>query len=101
MRCGRCEGWTPVVTELVVEAVGGLLIAVLGALPDLTLPVGDHMDDFAAAIGGALGGLDGILPISELSEVAAWVLVTYVPVVFAYNSARWVYTHLPVIGNGG
>lgn len=89
------------IVDLILEAVTGVLVALLDALPDLTLPVGTYPDDFAEALGGALGGLDGILPISELALVVAWVLTVYVPVVFAYNMARWVYTHLPVIGNGG
>lgn len=89
------------ITELVVNALLGLLTVILEALPDLTVPLGDYTDDFAEAIGGALGGLDGFLPISEMAVVVAWILTTYLPVVVAYNVSRWVYTHLPVIGNGG
>lgn len=89
------------IPKAILNSVAGLLVAILDALPDLTLPVGTYPEDFAEAIGGALGGLDGILPISELATVTAWILTVYVPVVFAYSMARWVYTHLPVIGNGG
>lgn len=89
------------ITELVFTSLGALLLALLEFLPDLTLPVGDYPEDFAQAIGSALGGLDGLLPITEVAEVAGWVLTVYVPVVIAYSAARWVYTHLPVIGNGG
>lgn len=89
------------ITELVVNALLGLLTVILEALPDVTVPVGDYTDDFAEAIGGALGGLDGFLPISETATVVAWILTVYLPVVVAYNVSRWVYTHLPVIGNGG
>lgn len=89
------------IVQTILEAISGLLVTILDALPDLTLPVGTYPEDFATAIGGALGGLDGILPISETALVVAWVLTVYVPVVFAYNMTRWIYTHLPIIGNGG
>lgn len=88
-------------TELMVGVMLGLWTAILEALPDLTIPVGDYPDEFAEAIGGALGGLNGFLPITEMSVVAGWVLTVYVPVCVAYYVARWVYTHLPIIGNGG
>lgn len=87
--------------EAIVLGVLSMLTAILAALPDLSLPAGGYVDDFAAAIGGALGGLDGFLPITEVSTFAGWVLGVYLPVVVAYNVSRWVYTHLPVIGNGG
>lgn len=89
------------VVELIVTSLLSLLTAILEALPDLTVPVGDYPTEFAEAIGGALGGLDGFLPIVEMATVAGWVLGVYVPVVVAYNVTRWLYTHLPVIGNGG
>lgn len=89
------------IVEAILVGLLSLLANILEALPDLTVPVGDYTDDFAEAIGGALGGLDGFLPITELATVAGWILTVYVPVVVAYHVARWVYTHLPVIGNGG
>lgn len=89
------------IVEKIVVAVMGLLNVILEALPDVTVPVGDYTDDFAEAIGGALGGLDGFLPITETATLVGWVLTVYVPVVVAYHVARWIYTHLPVIGNGG
>lgn len=85
----------------VVQALLGLLTLILEAIPDGTLPVGDYVEDFATAIGGALGGLDGFLPITEMSVVVGWIMVTYVPIVVTYHIVRWAYTHLPVIGNGG
>lgn len=88
-------------TDLLITSVLGPLTLLLEALPDVELPVGTYVEDFAAAIGGALGGLDGILPITEVAEVTGWILTVYVPVVIAYTVARWVYTHLPIIGNGG
>lgn len=89
------------IVETILELVLGALTALLDALPDLALPTGDYVEDFAQALGGALGGLDGILPIEETATVVSWILVTYLPIVLSYNMARWVYTHLPVIGNGG
>lgn len=89
------------IVEAILNTIAGLLVELLEAIPDLTLPVGTYPEDFAEALGGALGGLDGVLPISELALVTAWILTVYVPVVFAYSMARWVYTHLPIIGNGG
>lgn len=89
---------------IVVEAVSGLLdllTALLGAIPDLTLPFGDYPEDFAVEIGGALGGLDGVVPISESAVVAGWALTAYLPVAVSFQITRWVYTHLPVVGNGG
>lgn len=88
------------ITDLIIEAVLGALTYLLEQIPDLSIPVGTYPEDFAGIIGGALGGLDGFLPISETVEVVGWVLVTYIPVVVAYQLTRWVYTHLPVIGNG-
>lgn len=77
-----------------------LLTTILEAIPDVEVPVGDYPDDFAGIIGGSLGGLDGFLPISETAEVVGWVLLTYVPVVVAFQITRWVYTHIPIVGNG-
>lgn len=85
----------------IVDAIVGALVAVLDALPDLTLPFGDYPTEFAELLGGALGGLDSVVPITEAATVAGWVLITYVPIVIAFSVTRWIYTHLPVIGNGG
>lgn len=86
---------------MLLTAILGGLTAILEAIPDATLPVGTYPAQFASAIGGALGGLDGFLPITEMSVVVGWVLATYVPLCLAYYLTLWIYTHLPVIGNGG
>lgn len=91
---------------IVLVLVGGLLdvlAAVLGAIPDASLPAiaSTSLEDFAEEIGGALGGLDSLLPITEAAVFVGWVLGTYVPIAVAYYVAHWVWTHLPVIGNGG
>lgn len=87
----------------IVEALLGLLQAILSAIPDASLPAAAStvLSDFATLLGSQLGGLDGMLPISEIGAVVGWVLGTYVPVVIAYQIAHWVWTHLPIIGNGG
>lgn len=90
------------VIELVLDVLLGLLTLVLEAIPDATLPViaTNALNDLATEIGGALGGLDGMLPISEVAVFVVWVLGTYVPIVAAYKVSVWVWGHLPVIGNG-
>lgn len=90
---------------IVTELLGGLLdvlTAILTAIPDASLPAGaaDVLETFAEEIGGKVGGLDSVLPITEASVLVGWILGTYVPVVVAYQVAHWVWTHLPVIGNG-
>lgn len=89
------------ITMLLLGGLLDLLTAVLDAIPDLTLPFGTIPETFAGVVGGALGGLDAVVPITEVSVLVGWVLTVYLPVVFAYATARWVFTHLPVIGNGG
>lgn len=89
------------IVEAILVGVLGALTTLLETIPDATLPVGTYPAQFAEAIGGALGGLDGFLPISEMAVVVGWVLATYVPVVLTYHLVLWIYTHLPVIGNGG
>lgn len=90
---------------IVRELVGGLLsviAAVLRVIPDQPLPsiASDALDDFAVEIGGALGGLDGLLPISEIAVFVGWVLGTWLPAMVTYQVAHWVWGHLPIIGNG-
>lgn len=80
--------------------VGGLT-EILEAIPDGTIETGTYLETFAERVGGALGGLDAVVPISECLVVVSWVLVTYVPMVITFLVARFVFTHLPVIGNGG
>jgi len=89
------------ITDLIVGGILDLLTALLDALPDLTLPFGTYPEQFASTIGGGLGGLDGILPITEVAVVVGWVLTTFVPVAIAFHITRWVYEHLPIVGNGG
>lgn len=90
------------IIELLVTALLGLLTLVLEAIPDANLPVaaGNALSSLATTIGGSLGGLDAMLPISEVATFVGWVLGTYVPIMVAYQIAHWVWTHLPVIGNG-
>lgn len=91
---------------MIVDALlGGLLAvltAVLGAIPDAALPsvAATALEDFAEQIGGALGGLDGMLPISEVAVFVGWVLGTWLPAIAAYQVAHWVWGHIPVFGNG-
>ncbi len=91
---------------IVDSLVGGLLdllTLIFGVIPDASLPAvaASSLDSFASEIGGALGGLDGFLPISEVAVFIGWVLGTFVPIMIAYQVSHWVWTHLPVIGNGG
>lgn len=89
------------IIEALLTAVLGGLTSLLEAIPDATLDDGGYPEQFAEAIGGAMGGLDGFLPISELVVVVGWILTTYLPVCVVFYTVRWIYTHLPVIGNGG
>lgn len=90
------------IVELLVTGLLGILTLILEAIPDASLPgaAADMLTDFAGTIGGALGGLDSLLPITELATFVGWVLGTYVPIAVAYQSAMWVWAHLPVIGSG-
>lgn len=89
------------IVELLVTGLFDILSGLLGFVPDGANPFGASTEDYADALGSAVGGLDGLLPITELLVAVGWVLTTYVPVVMSYSVARWIYTHLPVIGNGG
>jgi len=90
------------IVELLVTAILDLLTLILSAIPDASLPASaaDILTDFASTIGGALGGLDSILPITELAIIAGWILGTYVPIAVAYQTSLWVWAHIPVIGSG-
>lgn len=90
------------IVELAVEALLGLLTLILEAIPDGSLPsvAATALEQFADVIGGALGGLDGILPITEVAVFVGWALGTYVPIAVTYQVSHWIWTHLPIIGNG-
>lgn len=89
------------ITEALIEVFFGGGTSLLEVIPDGTLPVGTYPEDFAEAIGGALGGLDGFLPISEMALVVGWALTVYFPIVLVYYLVLWIYTHIPVFGAGG
>lgn len=89
------------IVELIVTGLLDIIGGLLELVPDGGNPFGAVTEDYAEGLGSAVGGLDGLLPISEMLTAVGWVLTTYVPVVVTYNVSRWVYTHLPVIGNGG
>lgn len=91
------------IIDLLVGGMLDLLTLVLGAIPDAPLPAvaSDALEDFATEIGSSLGGLDGIIPITEAGVFVGWVLGTYVPIILTYQVAHWVWTHLPIVGNGG
>lgn len=91
---------------ILTRLIGGLLdlfAGVLNAIPDAPLPAvaSNALEDFATEIGASLGGLDSMVPITEAAVFVGWVLSTYVPIMVTYQTARWVWTHLPIIGNGG
>lgn len=90
------------VVEFIVGALLDLLTLVLAAIPDVSLPAiaSDSLESLATTIGGQLGGLDQVVPITEAAVFLGWVLGTYVPIMVAYQIAHWVWTHLPIIGNG-
>lgn len=89
------------VIELLFEVLLGALTAMLEAIPNGELDTGTYIDDFAEMVGGGVGALDAVVPVTEAMFMLSWVLITYVPCVIAFTIARWVFTHLPVIGNGG
>jgi hypothetical protein len=102
-RCGVEGIGVAVLVELLVTGLLDLLTLILETIPDASLPAvaSNALEDFAIEIGAALGGLDGMLPISEIGVFVGWVLGTYVPIIVAYQIAHWVWAHLPVIGSGG
>lgn len=89
------------IVDLLISGALEVVSGLLGFIPDGANPFGAATEEYAELVGSAVGGLDGLLPITELLVAVGWVLTTYVPVVVTYSVARWVYTHLPVIGNGG
>lgn len=91
------------IVRLLLGGLLDLLTAVLDAVPDAPLPAvaSDALEDFATELGGSLGGLDSVVPITEVAVFVGWVLSTYVPIILTYQVAHWVWTHLPVFGNGG
>lgn len=91
------------IVDLLVGGLLDLLTLVLAAIDDVSLPgaASTALEDLATEIGGKLGGLDSVVPITEASVFVGWVLGTYVPVIVAYQVAHWIWTHLPIIGNGG
>lgn len=90
------------IIELLVGALLDVLTYLLDLIPDASLPAAaaNALDSFAGQIGGSLGGLNGLLPISECMVFIGWVLGTYVPIVIALQTSMWVWAHLPIIGNG-
>lgn len=91
------------ITDLIVGGLLDLLTVILDAVPDAPLPgvASDALEDFATELGASLGGLDSIIPITEASVFVGWVLGTYIPIVITYQVAHWIWTHLPIVGNGG
>lgn len=90
------------IVDLLVGALLDLFSLILSAIPDASLPASAStaLEDFAVQIGGALGGFDSFLPITELSIFIGWVLGTFVPIAISFQIAFWVWAHLPVIGSG-
>lgn len=86
-----------------LELIALLLDAVSFLIPDVDLPssVTTLVDDFGPIIVGYLFALNGILPVAELATFAGWVMTLYLPAAVTYAIARWLYSHIPVLGKGG
>lgn len=83
---------------LVVEGIMGLLDSIV---PDIDLD--EYIADAesgATWAGSMVGFLSPVLPVSTLADFAAWMVATYLPCWLLFVTVRWVYAHLPVIGNG-
>jgi len=86
------------ITELLLSAFMALASSLGALLPTVTVPFEDDLALFADFIGSQLGGLDNIVPISEVAPTIGWALTVYLPFVIAFYSVRWVYSMIPVVG---
>lgn len=91
------------IVELLVSAVLDLLTLILSTIPDATLPTAatDALDSFATIVGGSLGGLDRVFPVTEVSTFVGWVLVTVVPILGVWCVSFWAWKNAPIIGGNG
>jgi hypothetical protein len=92
-----------VILELLLSLIELLLDGVALLIPDVDLPssVTTLVDDFGPIIVGYLFALNGLLPVAELATFAGWVMTLYLPAAVTYSIARWLYSHIPVLGKGG
>jgi hypothetical protein len=91
-----------VIIKLMLVPLLDALTFLLELVPDASLPAvaSNALDNLAVQIGGTLGGLDQLLPISECAIFVGWVLGTLVPIAVVLQTSTWVWSMLPVIGNG-
>lgn len=67
-------------------------------LPSLTNPCEDECVASAEWLGGQVGFLDGLFPVSEIAEFLQWAIALFVlPIYFPFMLARWVGSHFPYI----
>ena len=86
------------ITEAIVSAVLGVIDMLVSLLPEVTFTFASTLTEFAELIGSQLGGLNNILPISEVAVPLGWALTVYLPFVVVFYIVRWVYSKIPVIG---
>lgn len=92
------ESGGPVIIELLLDGVYGLLYLISTIFPDVAFPWDDELSDFAVLIGGHLGVVNDVFPVAELLVVISWAAATLLPVVATFLVVRWAYAHLPMIG---
>lgn len=89
------------IIELLLSVIGALLSGLDAIIPDVPVPFEDELSDFAAFVGGNLGGLNTFLPITEIGVALVWALTVYLPFVVSFCVVRWIFAHVPYVGGGG
>jgi hypothetical protein len=87
-----------VITDALLGLVVSLVEVLVGLLPDVTVPFASDIASFGSLIGSYAGGLDGLIPISEMMVPIGWAVTVYIPFVLTFYVVRWVYAKVPVIG---
>jgi len=83
------------IVEWFVEMALGLVIGLLGFLPEVTL----DLPDVSGALATVLT-LNGVLPISESLQVGT-LLLSVSGAMFAYRVVKILVAHIPGVGGGG
>jgi len=58
------------------------------------------VDTAVSAIGGYLGILDPLVPISTMLTIIT-LIITFELAVFAFKGIKWIFSHIPLIGGKG
>lgn len=88
------------VIDLLLDAVGLLIDALLFGLPSGEPPFVDDLPGWAVTLRGWLFFWTPVLPIAEQVELVRWVVVIFLPGWWLFLGVRWIVSHIPFLGGG-